>query len=98
MEKSLITEADDLYSEKRFDELYDALHAHRDSGDVEILWRLSRASFEKGKASSSGSDKLRFFEEGMTYVNRGLGINENHAVLYKVFVFRNSFARKKSPL
>lgn len=80
----MIKEADDLYKEAKYEELYSALDAHRDSDDPEILWRLARAVFEKCRNVQGNNAKLSCYEDALQLVDKALEIDEKCWAAHKV--------------
>ncbi|GFS96557.1 regulator of microtubule dynamics protein 1 [Trichonephila clavipes] len=72
----VIEEADRLYNDGKFDELYSVLESHNGSDNPEILWRLARAIFEKCHSIKEDNKKLQYLEQALEFVDSALHINE----------------------
>lgn len=78
---ALVTEADQLYKQMKYDEICALLLPYQDAKSDEILWRLGRATYEQAKAAASEEERRRLFREALDHVEAALAINtENFAV------------------
>ncbi|KAB7497366.1 Regulator of microtubule dynamics protein 1 [Armadillidium nasatum] len=76
----LIKEADALYDQQKFEELYNILVAEKDSNNDEILWRLARALHEKARRIDDKEKKKVLYKEALNYLETANDINtENFA-------------------
>ncbi|GIX83958.1 regulator of microtubule dynamics protein 1 [Caerostris extrusa] len=74
--KSVLEEADKLYSDRKYVDLQSLLQSHCSSNDPEILWRLSRAIFENCRDIKDDKEKLQNLEEALRFIDNALEINE----------------------
>ncbi|GIY61706.1 regulator of microtubule dynamics protein 1 [Caerostris darwini] len=74
--KSVLEEADKLYSDRKYVDLQSLLQSHFSSNDPEILWRLSRAIFENCRDIKDDKEKLQNLEEALQFIDNALEINE----------------------
>lgn len=81
--ENLITEADDLFSENKYKELYELLYPYKESNDVEILWRLSRALHHMSKQQCHNEEKKRYVFEGYDLIVKALQLNDSHYAVHK---------------
>jgi len=85
--KEIVDRADAMYDNQMFDALYDYLKEQGTSTvgeSAEILWRLARASYEKGKKSPPNSDERRRFTfEAFDHVKRALELDEKLFAVHK---------------
>jgi len=74
--QNIIIEADNLYDDASFEQLYSILNSHRASGNPEILWRLARSMFEKSRSVKDDKEKFLCLENALGIVDDALEINE----------------------
>jgi len=79
----LLAEADRLYTETQYEEVYKLLKPHAETDDVEILWRLSRALFQTQKTVSAQAEKLKLTTEAHDLLVKGLTLDPNCFALHK---------------
>ncbi|KAK8378786.1 hypothetical protein O3P69_009480 [Scylla paramamosain] len=78
---ALVTEADKLYEEMKYEEIYTLLSSFKGLKSDDILWRLGRATFERAKAATTEEERRKLFREALDHVEAALAINtENFAV------------------
>ncbi|KZC11200.1 PREDICTED: regulator of microtubule dynamics protein 1-like [Dufourea novaeangliae] len=78
----LIAKADALFDQGNYKEIYNLLSNYRDSGDVEILWRLSRALYKMAKIATDVEGKKMIYE-AYDLLNIALKIKEDHWAVHK---------------
>ncbi|XP_017883500.1 regulator of microtubule dynamics protein 1-like isoform X2 [Ceratina calcarata] len=78
----LIAKADALYDQEKYLEIQQLLSNYKDSGDVEIIWRLCRAMYKVSKISNEVDAKKLIFEAHDLILD-ALKIKEDHWVLHK---------------
>lgn len=78
----LIAKADALYDQEKYHEIQQLLSNYKDSGDVEILWRLCRAMYKVSKISNEVDGKKLIFEAHNLILN-ALKIKEDHWAVHK---------------
>ncbi|XP_029055854.1 regulator of microtubule dynamics protein 1-like [Osmia bicornis bicornis] len=78
----LIGKADAMFDQEKYKEIYDLLTNYKDSGDVEIIWRLCRAMYKMSKTASDVEAK-RLVYEAFGLILDALEINENHWAVQK---------------
>ncbi|XP_078052680.1 regulator of microtubule dynamics protein 1 [Augochlora pura] len=78
----LLGKADALFDQENYKEIYDLLTNYRDSGDVEILWRLSRALYQMSKTATDVEGKKMIYE-AYDLISNALTINEDHWAVHK---------------
>ncbi|XP_043255474.1 regulator of microtubule dynamics protein 1-like [Colletes gigas] len=78
----LIAKSDALFDQGQYKELYDLLSNYRDSGDVEIMWRLSRALYKMSQDASDIEEKKMIFE-AYDILSNALKIKEDHWAVHK---------------
>lgn len=83
--KAVIETAEQLYQDYKVQELYDYLVQFKDCTNDEVLWRLARATTDKGKASTDAEVKKSCMFEAFEYAKRALQINENNSACHKVY-------------
>ncbi|ESO98182.1 hypothetical protein LOTGIDRAFT_187255 [Lottia gigantea] len=77
-ESEVISEkADRLYEETKVMELYDFLIKYKDLNDPEILWRLARATCDKGKLSRDNEKRKQCMFEAFEYSKQAIVLDEN---------------------
>ncbi|KAK9507724.1 hypothetical protein O3M35_007514 [Rhynocoris fuscipes] len=82
--KNLIDHVDELYKENKFKEVYDILIEHKDSNDVEILWRLSRVQYNISQEFSTPADmKKDLIFDAYKTICRSLSLDETHFANHK---------------
>ncbi|KYN15306.1 PREDICTED: regulator of microtubule dynamics protein 1-like [Trachymyrmex cornetzi] len=92
--KELLAKADTLFDQGNYRNIYNLLSNYKDSKDVEILWRLSRAIYKMSEmASDVEAQKLTY--EGYDLLCKALDIREDHYALHK---WISIFLNKKSIL
>jgi tetratricopeptide (TPR) repeat protein len=82
-DEHIIEEADKLYTDNEIIKLYDYLVQHKDTKNDEILWRLARATCDKGKHAKNTNDKKACFIEAFEYVKQALELNNNNYASHK---------------
>ncbi|KAG0722798.1 Regulator of microtubule dynamics protein 1 [Chionoecetes opilio] len=77
----VVAEADTLYDQMKYDEIYTLLSSFKGLKSDEVLWRLGRATYERAKAAATEEERRRLFREALDHVEAALAINaENFAV------------------
>ncbi|XP_066582827.1 regulator of microtubule dynamics protein 1-like [Prorops nasuta] len=79
---TLITRADALFDLDQYQQIYDLLKDYKDSKDVEILWRISRALYKMSQTKNSAEAK-QLIEEAFNLLTEALEIQENHYAVHK---------------
>ncbi|CAK9807837.1 Regulator of microtubule dynamics protein 1 [Anthophora plagiata] len=78
----LIAKADALYDQEKYQEIYKLLTNYKDSGDVDIIWRLCRAMYKMSKTANEVDGKKLIFE-AYTFILEALKIKEDHWAVHK---------------
>ncbi|XP_076234260.1 regulator of microtubule dynamics protein 1 [Calliopsis andreniformis] len=78
----VVAKADALFDQGKYKETYDLLSNYRDSGDVEIIWRLSRALYKMSKIASEVEGKKMIYE-AYDLIQNALKIKEDHWAVHK---------------
>ncbi|KOC62080.1 Regulator of microtubule dynamics protein 1 [Habropoda laboriosa] len=78
----LIAKADALYDQEKYQEIYKLLANYKDSGDVDIIWRLCRAMYKMSKAANEVDGKKLIFE-AYSFILEALKIKEDHWAAHK---------------
>ncbi|XP_076289088.1 regulator of microtubule dynamics protein 1 isoform X2 [Lasioglossum baleicum] len=78
----LLGKADALFDQGNYKEIYDLLSHYRDSGDVEILWRLSRALYKMSETATDVEGKKMVYE-AYDVLSNALQIKEDHWAIHK---------------
>ncbi|PBC34449.1 regulator of microtubule dynamics protein 1 isoform X1 [Apis cerana] len=78
----LIAKADALYDQEQYQEIYKFLINYKDSGDVEIIWRLCRAMYKMSKNANEIDGKKLIFEACHLILD-AIKIKEDHWVAHK---------------
>ncbi|CAK9822251.1 Regulator of microtubule dynamics protein 1 [Anthophora retusa] len=78
----LIAKADALYDQEKYQEIYTLLTNYKDSGDVDIIWRLCRAMYKMSKTTNEVDGKKLIFE-AYTFILEALKIKEDHWAVHK---------------
>ncbi|TFK10932.1 Regulator of microtubule dynamics protein 1 [Platysternon megacephalum] len=82
--EEIIEQADYLYGSGETKKLYQLLTQHKNSEDVEILWRLARASRDLAQLSStSAEEKKQLVYEALEYAKKALEKNESSFAVHK---------------
>ncbi|KAL3859144.1 hypothetical protein ACJMK2_009376 [Sinanodonta woodiana] len=79
----IILEADKLYAQDEVFKLYDFLFQYKDMANDEILWRLARATVDKGKHSEDPNVKKMCMYEAFEYIKQALALNSNNFACHK---------------
>jgi len=83
-QRELIKEADELFNNTKYRDICKLLEAYKDSSDVELLWRLTRAQYNLAQENStSAEEKKTLIYEGFKIITRSLAINDNHFANHK---------------
>jgi len=81
---SIIDEAEKLYEEHKFVELYDYLLPHKESEDADVLWRLVRATRDRANvAGVDAAEKKTMIFEAFEVAKRALAIGEENFAVHK---------------
>ncbi|XP_033217577.1 regulator of microtubule dynamics protein 1-like [Belonocnema kinseyi] len=78
----LIAKADALNDQGDYKQIYSLLSGFKDKGDVEILWRLSRALYKMSQNASDVEAKKMVFE-AFDIISTALRLQENHWAVHK---------------
>ncbi|XP_050478942.1 regulator of microtubule dynamics protein 1-like isoform X1 [Bombus huntii] len=78
----LIAKADALYEQEQYQEIHDLLINYKDSGDIEIIWRLCRAMYKLSKIVSEVDGKKLIFE-AYDLILEALEIKEDNWAAHK---------------
>ncbi|EFN75337.1 Regulator of microtubule dynamics protein 1 [Harpegnathos saltator] len=78
----LLDRADALFNQGNYKEIYDILSNHKDSKDVEILWRLCRAIYKISKVASD-VEAQKLIHEGYDLISTALDIQKDHHAVHK---------------
>ncbi|XP_032682999.1 regulator of microtubule dynamics protein 1-like isoform X2 [Odontomachus brunneus] len=80
--EALLNKADALFDQGNYKEIYDILSNHKDSKDIEILWRLCRAIYKISKTASD-VEARKLVYEGYNLICIALDIQEDHYAVHK---------------
>ena len=86
LHEKVIQDADELYSHNRFDELYAYLLSYKDMQNADILWRLARASCDKGKMSNDKEVKKKLMYDAYEYIKQALQTGDDNFAVHKVYI------------
>ncbi|KAK6184772.1 hypothetical protein SNE40_007169 [Patella caerulea] len=75
--EGIISTADRLYESNKVLELYDYLVQYKDNGNAEVLWRLARATCDKGKFSRDKEQRKQCMFEACEYSKKALALDGN---------------------
>jgi len=90
---SIIMEADKLFNQHTYTELYDLLIQYKDSENADILWRLARATHKLTYSTSSAAEVKKLHYEAYGYVEKALKLDpDNYAVHKWLFVLLDAKA------
>lgn len=78
----LIAKADAFFDQGDYKSIYDLLSNYKDSKDVEILWRLSRALYKMSETASD-VEARKLIYEGYDLIRIALDIQEDHYAIHK---------------
>ncbi|XP_012224273.1 regulator of microtubule dynamics protein 1-like [Linepithema humile] len=78
----LVAKADAFFDQGDYKSIYDLLSNYKDSKDVEILWRLSRALYKMSETASDIEAKKLIYE-GYDLISIALDIQEDHYAVHK---------------
>ncbi|XP_075216777.1 regulator of microtubule dynamics protein 1-like isoform X2 [Lycorma delicatula] len=82
--RDAIKKADDLFTANKHEEVCEALSDYKDSGDVEVLWRIARSKYKLSSQPSIAKDvKESVICEGYDVICRALEIDEKHYAVHK---------------
>ena len=80
-----IAKAEEIYSQNKFQEVYEYLLQFKDSENPEILWRLVRATRDRAcMAGVSAEDKKKMIFEALEVSKRALQFGEDIGPCHKV--------------
>ncbi|XP_074645158.1 regulator of microtubule dynamics protein 1-like [Tubulanus polymorphus] len=82
-EQKIIDNADQLYHDNENSKLYEFLLEHKDSKNVEIVWRLSRATYDKGQEAEDLNEKKRLHYEAYEYIQKALELDDKCFAVHK---------------
>jgi len=68
---SLLASTDQLYDTCSYDAIYAALLPYAEAGDAEVLWRLARACYRRGK-TAEGAERAAHYREGLAFARSAL--------------------------
>jgi len=71
--EQIIREADVFYNAYMIDNAYELLAEHRQSTDPELLWRIARVTYEKGRITQNKEEKITFYKDALEIVDGALG-------------------------
>jgi len=87
-------QADEYYEQMEYAKIVELLEPAKESGDVELLWRLARAMYELHKPLSTDAAKLAHLEQGLTVVQRAMSVDERHPNCHKwMAIFLNAISK-----
>ncbi|XP_076749541.1 regulator of microtubule dynamics protein 1 isoform X2 [Xylocopa sonorina] len=78
----LVAKADALYEQEQYQEIYNLLTNYKDSGDIEIIWRLCRAMYNMSKTASE-VDAKKLISDAYNLIFDALKLNEDHWAAHK---------------
>ncbi|OAD53944.1 Regulator of microtubule dynamics protein 1 [Eufriesea mexicana] len=78
----VIAKADALYDQEQYQDIYKLLINFKDSGDVEIIWRLCRAMYKMSKITNEVDGRKLIFE-AYDLILDALKIKEDHWAAHK---------------
>ncbi|CAH1406786.1 unnamed protein product [Nezara viridula] len=82
--KSKIKEADLLYKQNKYKEVYNLLKEYEDSSEVEVLWRLSRVLYNISQEHEMRPDeKKALIFESFDIISRSLALDETNFANHK---------------
>lgn len=82
--QDVLNEADLLYKQNKFRDVYELLKNFKDSENVELLWRLSRVAYNiSQEQATSAEEKKRLVHEAFEIISRALKLNEHHFATHK---------------
>ncbi|EGC36611.1 hypothetical protein DICPUDRAFT_31606 [Dictyostelium purpureum] len=85
MSEEIIANVDELHKNGEFAKVFETLtEADKNSpNNVEILWRLSRAYFDKNEETNDKAQKKQFVETSVEYANKAITADPNHWAAHK---------------
>nr|CAD7444021.1 unnamed protein product [Timema bartmani] len=81
--EALLNEADSLFDENKFAEIYELLLPSKDSNNVEVLWRLSRALYKMSKQVEDKEQMQHLIFEAHDIIQRALQCDASHFAVHK---------------
>lgn len=82
--KSIIALADELYKHNKYKDVRELLEKYRESSDVELLWRLSRALYNMSQEISvTPEEKKHLIFEAFDVISRSLALDETNFANHK---------------
>ncbi|XP_058802209.1 regulator of microtubule dynamics protein 1-like [Phymastichus coffea] len=79
----VIAKADALFEQEEYKEIYRLLSSYKDSKDVEILWRLSRALYKMSKLESKDAEAKKMIYEAYDLIIHALSLKDDHWAVHK---------------
>ena len=86
----LVDKAEKLYSENEMIKIYDLLIEHKDCDNANVLWRLARATRDKGDLSKDKEAKKKCVYEAFEYAKRALELDDQNFACHKVNIYCNN--------
>ncbi|KAJ8670340.1 hypothetical protein QAD02_001599 [Eretmocerus hayati] len=88
---NLIAKADALFDQEEYEEICKLLNDYKDSKDVEILWRLSRALYKLSKLKTKDAEAKQLIYDAYDLISQALAVKEDHWAVHKwVAILLNS--------
>ncbi|GAB0099461.1 regulator of microtubule dynamics protein 1 [Sergentomyia squamirostris] len=83
IEDDLILQSDELFAEEKYKESLEVLldHPNRDD-NVEVLWRIARATYEATKEMENTTEKAALIRKGYEFIQRALELDDKHGCVH----------------
>ncbi|XP_029634856.1 regulator of microtubule dynamics protein 1 isoform X1 [Octopus sinensis] len=81
--KEIFEKADQLHTAYETCKLYDLLKPYQNCEDDQLLWRLSRAAYDKAKREHNKDARKTFMYESFGYAKRALALNDKNYACHK---------------
>ncbi|GAB1599311.1 regulator of microtubule dynamics protein 1-like isoform X1 [Argonauta hians] len=81
--KKIFEKADELHTAYETCKLYDFLKPYQNCEDDQLLWRLSRAAYDKAKREHNKDARKNFMYESFGYAKRALALNDKNYACHK---------------
>lgn len=82
--EEIFEKADQLHTAYETCKLYELLKPYENCENDELLWRLSRAAYDKAKREHNKEMRKTYMYESFGYAKRALTLNESNYACHKV--------------
>lgn len=89
--EEIFEKADQLHTAYETCKLYELLKPYENCENDELLWRLSRAAYDKAKREHNKEMRKTYMYESFGYAKRALTLNETNYACHKVRILISFF-------